>query len=113
MQTWNDAGEGHYMGNVWDETQVQPAIKAYSEDYDHKGYWEVLPAFIQAWKRGDTDTSSMRPTNGKSAQAVFWHHTLTAGGDCSGDPLGKGPGFENVEDIVTVCIDSSCATGQG
>ena len=102
IQTWNDAGESHYMGNIWNETlAVTPTIAAYSGAYDHKGYWQVLPAFIQAWKRGDTTTANMVPTNGKSAQGVFWHHTLTAEADCSADPLGKPVASDNVENTVT------------
>jgi len=103
MQTWNDGGESHYMGNVWQETlDPSPAVAAYVTGYNHTGYWEVLPAFIQAWKRGDTTTDNMVPTNGKNAQGVFWHHTLLAGGDCSADPLGKPEASEIIEDTVAV-----------
>lgn len=103
FQTWNDAGEGHYMGNIWPEpASTVPEIKAYSEDYDHSGYKEILPAFISAFKAGAATTDSMYPTNGKKAQGTFWHHALLKDADCSADPLGKPSGVENVEDIVAV-----------
>ena len=53
---------------------------AYTEDYDHTGYWQLLPAFIEAYKSGATTTSTMYPTNGAIAQGTFWHHTLLAPG---------------------------------
>ncbi|PVH95597.1 glycoside hydrolase family 71 protein [Periconia macrospinosa] len=90
IQTWNDGGESHYMGNLWPEPMTNAvAIKKYVDGYDHKGYWQVLPAFIKAYKAGDKDTSNMVPTNGKSVQGAFWHHTLTAGANCDADPIGK------------------------
>ncbi|KAH6889657.1 glycoside hydrolase [Thelonectria olida] len=101
LQTWNDAGESHYMGNIWFEASDGSFVLNYTDGYDHTGYWEVLPAFIQAWKRGDTTTDGMVPTNGKAAQGVFWHHTLLTGADCSLDAMGKPDGVENVEDSVT------------
>ena len=107
LQTWNDAGESHYMGTIWPEWLVDPdnnPITAYTKDFDHTGYWQVLPAFIQAWKRGDTDTRNMLPTNGKSVQGVFWHHPLLAGADCSSDPLGQVGNHNLVEDLVTGII---------
>ncbi|KAH8685139.1 glycosyl hydrolase family 71-domain-containing protein [Ilyonectria robusta] len=48
LQTWNDAGESHYMGNIWSEATGGDAIPAYTDGYNHTGYWEILPSFIQA-----------------------------------------------------------------
>jgi len=107
FQTWNDAGEGHYMGNIWPEpAQTAPQIQAYTEDYGHSGYNQILPAFIAAYKAGATTTDSMQPTNGKKAQGTFWHHALLKDADCSADGLGKPAGVENVEDIVAVSVFS-------
>lgn len=108
IQTWNDAGESHYMGNSWPEplgSDTSP-ISLYSKDYDHTGYWQILQSFIKVWKAGDTDTTNMVPTNGKAAQGTFWHHTLLKNGDCSGDILGLGKptGWQGVEDIVTAVV---------
>ncbi|KAF2680044.1 glycoside hydrolase family 71 protein [Lentithecium fluviatile CBS 122367] len=102
LQTWNDGGESHYMGNLWDEPLTNsPEIHAYVDGYDHTGYQQILPAFIQAWKRGDTTTAGMVPTNDKPVQGAFWYHTLTVGADCSADPLGKPHDIENAEDAVS------------
>jgi glucan endo-1,3-alpha-glucosidase len=80
LQTWNDAGESHYMGNSWPEPIVGTPIPGYSSAYDHTGYWQILPSFIKAFKAGATTTSTMYPTNGAIAQGTFWHHTLLAAG---------------------------------
>jgi glucan endo-1,3-alpha-glucosidase len=80
LQTWNDAGESHYMGNSWPEPIAGTAIVGYTQNYDHTGYWQILPAFIKAYKSGATTTSTMYPTNGAIAQGTFWHHTLLAAG---------------------------------
>ena len=106
IQTWNDAGESHYMGNSWPEPIDGSNIGAYTNSYDHTGYWQVLPAFIKAYKAGSTNTKTMFPTNGATAQGVFWHHTLLAGADCSADPLGKPQGANTIEDKVTVSFFS-------
>jgi glucan endo-1,3-alpha-glucosidase len=103
LQTWNDAGEGHYMGNIWPETlTTAPEIAALTKDYDHTGYWQILKSFIKQWKAGDTTTANMYPTNGKRIQGTFWHHTLTMAADCSADPLVKSPDItKDAEDAVS------------
>ena len=68
------------MGNIWTESIEGTPIVDYSIPYDHTGYWNILPAFIKAYKSGATATSTMYPTNGAAAQGCFWHHTLLAAG---------------------------------
>ncbi|EDO03303.1 hypothetical protein SS1G_05784 [Sclerotinia sclerotiorum 1980 UF-70] len=108
FQTWNDAGESHYMGNSWPEPLVSNSTpEALSSiAYDHRGYWQILQSFISVWKSGARSTMSMVPMNGKDAQGTFWHHTLLKGGDCAGDTLGLGKpvGMDGVEDSVTAVV---------
>jgi glucan endo-1,3-alpha-glucosidase len=105
IQTWNDAGESHYVGNIWPEPAAgSPSIQAYTDGYNHTGYKEILGPFITAWKRGDTTTGGIVPNNGKDVQGTFWHHTLLVDGDCSADALGKPDGYENAEDAVSGVI---------
>lgn len=102
LQTWNDAGEGHWMGNAWPEPIANSVIPALINGYDHKGYWQILPSFIQAWKRGDTTTANMVPTNGQAVQGAFWHHTLTVGASCGDGGLAKSADVTSVaEDAVS------------
>ncbi|ESZ99053.1 glycoside hydrolase family 71 protein [Sclerotinia borealis F-4128] len=108
FQTWNDAGESHYMGNSWPESLVSNSTpEALSSlDYDHTAYAQILKSFIKVWKSGAKSTDTMVPTNGKDVQGTFWHHTLLKGGDCGGDKLGLGKpdGIEGVEDSVTAVV---------
>ncbi|TGO43939.1 hypothetical protein BCON_0701g00020 [Botryotinia convoluta] len=108
FQTWNDAGESHYMGNTWREPLVSDTTpEALSSiAYDHTGYWQILKSFIKVWKARKTSTETMYPTNGKDAQGTFWHHTLLKNGDCSADSLGLGKpvGIGGVEDSVTAVV---------
>ncbi|KAG9194531.1 hypothetical protein G6011_04566 [Alternaria panax] len=88
LQTWNDAGEGHYMGKLHADP-LDARTKLLTDGYDHTGYWQVLQPFIAAWKRGDRTTANMYPSNGKAVQGTFWHHTLTVGGTCTNDAVAK------------------------
>jgi glucan endo-1,3-alpha-glucosidase len=107
LQTWNDAGESHYMGNSWPEPIEGTNIASYTANYSHTAYKEILPAFVKAYKSGAMTTDTMYPTNGKNAQGVFWHHTLLANGDCSSDSIGEPQGVDTVEDKVTVSFSPS------
>ncbi|ORY10189.1 glycoside hydrolase [Clohesyomyces aquaticus] len=102
LQTWNDAGESHYMGNLWEEPMTSSPIHGYTDGYDHKGYWNILKSFIEAWKRGDMSTANMVPTNDKAVQGAFWHHTLLVGASCGVGGLDKSLDVtNNVEDAVS------------
>ncbi|KAI8942648.1 hypothetical protein NX059_000701 [Plenodomus lindquistii] len=104
LQSWNDAGESHYMGDIWPEPMSQSTmVKALANGYDHTGYKEVLRAFILAYKCGDKTTANMFPTNDKMIQGTFWHHTLTKSATCKPfDKLIKSPDVtKNVEDVIS------------
>jgi glucan endo-1,3-alpha-glucosidase len=102
LQSWNDAGEGHYMGNIWPEAQYLQRTKDLTDGYDHKGYWQILTPFIQAWKRSDTTTTNMVPLNSKPVQGAFWHHTLTVDGTCTNDSVQKSGSIAQLaEDAVS------------
>jgi glucan endo-1,3-alpha-glucosidase len=101
LQSWNDAGESHYMGNLWPEP-LNERTKALTDSYPHRAYGEVLKSFVQAWKKGEKSTANMFPTNGKSVQGVFWHHALTIDATCPGDAVNKSSNImEIAEDAVT------------
>lgn len=113
FQTWNDAGESHYMGNIWDEpmstsTQIQNMVK----DRPHTAYWNIMGPFIKVWKDGATSTDNMVPDNGKPVQGAFWHHTLTVDASCGAGGLPKSPDIKTAaEDAVSGII--LVAKGQG
>ncbi|KAH5607577.1 hypothetical protein HBI26_043990 [Parastagonospora nodorum] len=100
LQSWNDAGEGHYMGNLWTEALFLKKTRDLTDGYDHRGYWEALTPFIRAWKRGDTQTAGMVPLEGRRVQGVFWHHTLTVDGTCESDDV------QTSESVVALAEDA-------
>jgi glucan endo-1,3-alpha-glucosidase len=102
LQSWNDAGEGHYMGNIWADP-LNARTKAVTNGFDHTGYWKILGPFIKSWKSGDRTTANMYPASGKVVQGAFWHHALTVKASCDADTLvDKSPLIEKLaEDAVS------------
>jgi glucan endo-1,3-alpha-glucosidase len=114
LQTWNDGGEGHYMGNVWPEPMTNsPTIRALVNGYDHTGYWQVLESFIKAWKRGDKSTKNMVPTNGKDIQGTFWHHTLTVEATCGGNGANQIPKAQDITKIAENAVSGIVLVAPG
>ncbi|KAF1979908.1 hypothetical protein BU23DRAFT_563267 [Bimuria novae-zelandiae CBS 107.79] len=90
IQTWNDAPESHYIGNIWDEPNAGNAeAKTWYEGFDHRGYQQVLKPLAKVWHACEAGPENTVPTNGGVVQGAFWHHVLTVEGDCSADPKGK------------------------
>lgn len=101
--TWNDAGEGHYIGNLWLwSLDSSPAIQAYVYGYPHQGFQEVYIPFIAGAKAGATSLSDLAPQNDRQVQGAMWYHPLLNGGDCSADTLGKPGGYQAALDEVNV-----------
>ncbi|KAG7284815.1 hypothetical protein NEMBOFW57_009430 [Staphylotrichum longicolle] len=73
LLSWNDAGEGHYLGNVWPEAVGREEWEALVDGWGHKGWQAVLRPWIRALK--------------------VWVDRLG---------LGKPTGWEEVEDAVNV-----------
>jgi glucan endo-1,3-alpha-glucosidase len=85
VQTWNDAGESHYIGELWSEG-LTPEILEYAnqEEHPHQGWQPLVASFIQAFKDGD-DASLMRPRNGQVVAGAVWHHEFLTQSGCSSD----------------------------
>ena len=90
--TWNDAGESHYVGNIWDESGLQPYSTG--DEWSHAGWQPLLSSFITAWK-GD---GTMTPSNG-NAQGAMWYRTDLTIGTCN-----KPTGFEAAVDAVNFAV---------
>jgi glucan endo-1,3-alpha-glucosidase len=82
MLTWNDAGEGHYVGNVWPEQIAGTEIPSYSDGFDHKAWLQVLTPFMQAYKNGVTDIAQIWPP-GNTPVGAMWYRTLLTSASCS------------------------------
>ncbi|KAJ0415233.1 glycosyl hydrolase family 71-domain-containing protein [Aspergillus carlsbadensis] len=82
MLTWNDAGEGHYVGNVWPEQIAGTEIPSYTDGFDHAAWLQVLTPFMHAYRDGVTDVAQIRPP-GDTPVGAFWYRTLLTSASCS------------------------------
>lgn len=112
IQTWNDAGESSYIGNIWPETIFGAACHAYTDNFDHSGWQALLTPFITAYKAGAKEISAVIPLNGARAVGAFWYRTILTTATCASDPMGKPCNWSSAEDVVNVAVLlSSAAVG--
>lgn len=101
--TWNDGGEGHYIGNVWEESISGSTIGNFTNGFSHAGWQTLIPPFVSAYKSGATDLSQISSSNGKPA-GVIWYRELLLSASCSGDSLGKPDGIEDGQDAINYAV---------
>lgn len=109
LLSWNDAGEGHYLGNVWPEAVGREEWEGLVDGWGHKGWQAVLRPWIRALKGGVvTGGEGVVPVveGGRAFAGVFWYRALLKGAECGVDRLGLGKptGWEEVEDAVNVVV---------
>ncbi|PNY26291.1 Glucan endo-1,3-alpha-glucosidase [Tolypocladium capitatum] len=82
--TWNDAGESHYVGNIFPEAiSGSPDIQAYSNGFDHTGWQQIISPFIKAYRDdGATDISMIRPP-GSTPVGTLWYRTQMTSATCT------------------------------
>lgn len=80
--TWNDAGEGHYVGDFWAEQIAGSEIGTYADGFDHKGWLQIITPFIKAYKAGATEISQITPPGGTPV-GTLWYRTLLTTASCS------------------------------
>ncbi|CAK4846894.1 unnamed protein product [Aphanomyces euteiches] len=108
VMTWNDAGEGHYFGRVWQwSVDSSPAIQAYVYGYPHDAFQQVYKPFFIGAKAGAKTLDALSPQNGRKVQGAFWYQPLLNGGDCSADTIGKPGGYQAALDTVNVAATFS------
>ena len=104
--TWNDCGESHYMGNIWDE-QVAGADWMYaygnSSTWTHAALQPLVSSFIAAYKAG-TDATTMAPPSGSKGAGAMWYRTILTSATCSNDPLGKPSSASSALDAVNWAV---------
>ena len=101
--TWNDAGESHYIGNNWPEAiSGSPAIKTYTNGYNHTAWQAILAPFIAAYKAGKTDATDV--TSFGEFAGAFWYRPLLRDAKCAGDGLGRPQGAENARDQINIAV---------
>ncbi|KAJ5232975.1 hypothetical protein N7468_005931 [Penicillium chermesinum] len=74
--TWNDGGESHYIGNLWDEAYSGPDALQYANmsSFPHNAWQPLITSFINAFKAGSS-ASEMAPP-GSDPIGAFWYHPV-------------------------------------
>lgn len=78
--TWNDAGEGHYIGNFFQDQIAGSTIGDYADGFDHTGWQQLVTPFIKAYKAGATEISQIAAS---SPVGSLWYRTLMTSASCS------------------------------
>ncbi|QGA19616.1 hypothetical protein EYB26_007305 [Talaromyces marneffei] len=99
--TWNDSGEGHYVGNFWNESLGDTNIAEYAGGFDHTGWQQVISPFITAYKNGASHLSEITAS---SNVGVIWYRTLLTTSSCSDDPIGLPTAHEDAQDAINYAI---------
>jgi glucan endo-1,3-alpha-glucosidase len=81
--TWNDAGEGHYVGNFFQEQIAGSTIGDYADGFDHTGWQQLLSPFIKAYKSGTATSGSQILPPGSAPVGSLWYRTLLTSASCS------------------------------
>ncbi|KAI0123459.1 glycoside hydrolase [Xylariales sp. AK1849] len=104
IMTWNDAGESHYIGELWYEGLTDDILAyANNDDFGHTGWQSLISSFITAFKNGD-DATRMQPRNGADMIGSMWYRTILKDASCSSDSLGRPAGAGAAKDAVNWAI---------
>ncbi|PON30855.1 hypothetical protein TGAM01_v200275 [Trichoderma gamsii] len=81
--TWNDAGEGHYIGNFFQQQIDGTNIGDYANGFDHTGWQQLVSPFIKAYKGGTATSGSQILPPGSAPVGSLWYRTLLTSASCS------------------------------
>ncbi|KAK3386003.1 glycoside hydrolase [Podospora didyma] len=121
LLSWNDAGEGHYFGNIWAEG-ITGEMREMVDGYDHSAWRGLFAVFVAALKKGVVDVREMVPASRSGSgymdfAGAFWYRPLLKDAGCSVDKfrLGKPDNWETAEDGVyaAVILPPEVKTGSG
>jgi glucan endo-1,3-alpha-glucosidase len=71
----NDGPEGHYIGNIWPETNSDAAPARYANaNWPHTGWQPLIGSFITAFKSGGKGVNMVPKTS--VAQGAAWYHDI-------------------------------------
>ncbi|KAJ4364473.1 hypothetical protein N0V83_009067 [Neocucurbitaria cava] len=93
--TWNDYGESAYVGPLSAQHDDDGHSK-WVNDMPHGGWLDMAKPYIAAYKAGAT-----APTISEE-KLIYWYRPTPKGITCSGDNLGKPPGWDLMTDEVFV-----------
>ncbi|KAK4184087.1 glycoside hydrolase [Podospora australis] len=101
LLSWNDAGEGHYFGNIWPESLGGSELaRELVEWYEHTAWQVLLRPFVKALKDGTRENITEGTVKG-----AFWYRPLLKNVTFVGrDKYGLEPpdNWEDAEDAVNI-----------
>ncbi|KAL2796667.1 glycoside hydrolase [Aspergillus keveii] len=77
--TWNDGGESHYIGNLWEEGySTAPEILEYANmaDWPHDAWQPLITSFLTAYKDGKTADQMEPPGSASDPIGAMWYRGL-------------------------------------
>jgi len=94
--TWNDEGEGHYVGQPWPDSNPVPGQTL---SYDHTPWLELYAAMIRSYKYG----VPLGPAPGNQVQGAFWYRQIFKYYQCN-DPAGPPANLGASSDSLNVAL---------
>ncbi|KAL1970913.1 hypothetical protein VTN77DRAFT_2747 [Rasamsonia byssochlamydoides] len=91
--TWNDYGESHYIGPVYQEGIPQGALR-YAANNPHDAWRALLPHYIDAYKSGNSSmaTKTTASTASSSQDIItYWYRTNPSSAGSTGGTTGNNP----------------------
>lgn len=112
--TWNDYGESHYIGPIY-ESGIPQGAGAYVINMPHEGWLTLLPHYIDAYKNGtggSTTKSSFSSNDSSNDKITYWYRrnpgTSGFNGGTTGNTASQGqmtlPPQEVLEDKVFLTV---------
>ncbi|KUM55726.1 hypothetical protein ACN42_g11512 [Penicillium freii] len=100
--TWNDAGESHYIGNVWNDG-YDPAILAYAnnDEWPHYAWQPLVTSFINAYK-AEVTADQMQPPSDDPIGVIEGMQVQITSGDTILTTIDLKPGLNYAADTGMV-----------
>lgn len=102
--TWNDYGESHYIGPIYQQGIPQGAGYV-DTDHAHEGWLAILPEYIAAYKNGNSTLNGSAAAG--SDTATVWYKTTPGNAGNADGTTGNNPGQgQTAVNPVPVSVDS-------
>lgn len=109
--TWNDYGESHYIGPIYD-AGIPTGASTYVDGFSHEAWRTHLPNYIKAYKAGSSSTLS----SAGSDTIAYWYRINPADSGSADGTTGNDPAYQTTYspgdvsmDKVFVTVDLSAA----
>lgn len=100
--TWNDYGESHYIGPIY-EDGIPEGASRYVSGNSHDAWRNLLPYYIDAYKSGNA--TSPAPTDDASDKITYWYRPNPANAGSSDGTTGNNPSYQEALSPALVSQD--------